>query len=183
MIKITCTINDKAARDALAKARPVMEKNIEQQIDRAGIEVADEMRGAASEHDVFGTLKESVSVRQFAPMSRYITPTANYARAVEEGTGPAAGLARYYPNPDNLLQFITQSPRARGFGWAKRYSKKRGGQELELWFRSRALAYAIYMKGTKPHPFVAPTAVKMEPRVLELARYGVDAGIREVWNV
>jgi hypothetical protein len=178
-MKITYTIDDKNARAALARFRPAMERNIEQFMDRAAIEVSDEMKGEASEHDVFGTLKESIKVRQFAPLSRFIGPTVNYARAAEEGTGPAAGKARYYPNPDNLLQFLTQSPAARGFTWAKKYSAKRGNQELELWFRARALAWAIYQKGTEAHPIVAPTAAKMQNRVLDLMRYGVDAGVKE----
>jgi hypothetical protein len=181
-MKITYVIDDKNARAALERFRPAVERNIEVSMDRAGIEVADEMRGEASEHDVFGNLKESIRMRQFAPLSRFIGPTASYARAAEEGTGPAAGKARYYPNPDNLLQFLTQSPAARGFGWAKKYSAKRDSQDLELWFRSRALAWAIYQKGTRAHPIVAPTAAKMEPRVLDLMRFGVDAGVKEAFS-
>lgn len=182
MIPITLKIDDQAARAALARFRPVVERNIEQSMDRAATELSDEMRNLAAEHDVTGTLKESVIVRQFGPLSRFIGPTANYARAAEEGTGPAAGKARYYPNPDNLLQWLTQSPAVRGFGWAKKFSAKRGGQELELWFRSRALAWAIYNKGTKAHPIVAPTAEKMTPRALDLMRFGVDAGIKEAFG-
>lgn len=180
MIPIRYVIDDQAAQDALARAPEVMKRNMEASLDRAAQETADEMRNAASEHDVFGTLKASIEVRQFAPLERFITPTANYAPYVEDGTGPAAGKARYFPNPDKLFDFIRQSPAVRGFGWAKKDSAKRGGQELEVWFRSRALAWSIYQHGTQPHPFVAPTAEKMTGRFFALMDEGVQRGVDEV---
>jgi len=179
-VKIAYILDDKAALAALARAPEVMTRNLEDGLDRAAHEAEDEMRIAASEHDVFGRLKESVEIRQDAPLNRFITPTANYASYVEDGTGPAVGRARYFPNPDKLRDFIQQSPAVRGFGWAKAGSAKRGGQELEVWFRSRALARSIYMKGTQPHPFVAPTAVKMRSRFFALMGDAAQRGVNEV---
>jgi len=178
-MEIRYIIDDQAALAALARAPEVMTRNLEASLDRAASEVEDEMRGEASEHDVFGTLKESIRVRQFAPLERFIGPTANYAVFAEDGTGPAAGKARYYPNPDNLLQFLRQSPAARGFGWAKKASPKRGGQDVDLWFRSRALAWSIYQHGTQAHPIVAPTAEKMKGRFFALMDEGAQNGISE----
>jgi len=181
-MKISYTIDSKAALDALARAPAVMDKNLEAALDHAALETEGEMRIRAGARDVFGTLKESIEIRQLGPLQRFITPTANYAAYVEEGTGPAAGRARYFPNPDNLRDFIQQSPAVRGFGWAKAGGRKRGGQELEVWFRSRALARAIYMKGTQPHPFVAPTAEKMTPRFFALMDEGAQHGVEEIMN-
>jgi len=181
-MKISYTIDDKAALDALARAPTVMDKHLEAALDRGGQEVGDEMRRAASEHDVFGTLKESIEVRQLAKLERFVTPTANHAPYVEDGTGPAAGRARYFPNPERLYDFIRQSPAVRGFGWARKDSPKRGAQELDIWFRSRALARAIYMKGTQPHPFVAPTAEKMTARFFALMDEGAQRGVEEIMN-
>jgi len=177
-MKIAYTI-DKAALDALARAPTVMDKHLEVALGRAAQETAKEMRVAASERDVTGVLKNSIKV-EASPLARFVTPSVNYAAAVEEGTGPAVGRARYFPNPDNLLDFIRQSPAVRGFSLARKGSAKRGEQELDVWFRSRALALSIYMKGTKPHPFVAPTADKMRDRFFAAMDRGVESGINEV---
>lgn len=170
------TIDEPAVLAALAHIPAEMDKQLNSALDRAALETAREMRRAAAERDVFGTLKNSIWIEKRA-LERFITPSVNYARFVEEGTGPAAGKARYFPNPDNLLQFLRQSPRARGYSWARKGSAKRGGQELELWFRSRAMAMSIYMKGTKPHPFVAPTAAKMKSRFFAVMDEGVARGV------
>jgi hypothetical protein len=172
------TLDDESTRAALNKAPGVIAQNLELALDRAAQEGADMMIAEASKSDVTGNLKSSIRVRA-STLSRFITPTVNYAEAVEEGTGPAAGKARYYPNPDNLLDFLRQSPAARGFKWARKSSSKRGEQDMELRFRSRALAMSIYMKGTKPAPFVAPTAEKLTSRFFEVMDVGVERGVME----
>ncbi len=178
-MQIHYTLDDANALAALEKAPEVMKRNMELALDRAAFEGADVMRAEVSQHDVFGTLKNSIAVRS-SLMARFITPTENYSAAVDEGTGPAAGKARYFPNPDNLLDFLRQSPAARGFSWARKSSPKRGGQDVELWFRSRAMAMSIYMKGTKPVNFVAKTEEKTKERFFEVMNEGVDQGVREV---
>jgi hypothetical protein len=179
-MKLNYAINDVQSRAALDKAPEVMGRNLEAALDRAAIEGADMMRAEISQHDVTGALKNSVAVRRFAALERFITPTLNTAAAVDEGTGPAAGKARYFPNPDNLLDFIRHSPASRGFGWARKGSSKRGGQDLELWFRSRAMARSIYMKGTQPANFVAKTEAQSKERFFALMDEGVAMGVREV---
>ena len=106
----------------------------------------------------------------------------NYGRAVEEGTGPAAGKQKYYPNPDSLQQYLMMTPSMRGFSWGRRGSAKRGEQELDIWFRSRALAWAIYNNGTKAHPYMAPALKSKRSRLFELVQQGVDQGIKEVFG-
>lgn len=170
------SIDEPAVLAALARIPAEMDKQLNGALDRAALETAREMRRAAAERDVFGTLKNSIQIEKQA-LERFITPSVKYARFVEEGTGPAAGKARYFPNPGAILQFVTHSPRARGFDWARKGSKKRGDQNRELWFRSKALAFAIYMKGTKPHPFVAPTAAKMKSRFFAVMDEGVARGV------
>lgn len=58
-------------------------------LDRASQEVAREMRSAAPK--AFSTLTNSIRVIREDRFVRRIAPGVNYARAVEEGTGPAAG--------------------------------------------------------------------------------------------
>lgn len=176
-MKLTYTVSNEETFASLERAPGVIGQQLEEALDRAALEGATLMRAEASKHDVFGTLKESIKIER-AALERFITPSVNYAAAVEEGTGPAAGKARYFPNPDKLLDFIRLSPKARGFGWARKNSKKRGEQDMELWFRSRALAMSIYMKGTKPAPFVAPTAEEMKSRFFAVMDDGVARGVR-----
>jgi len=106
----------------------------------------------------------------------------NYAAYVEHGTGPAAGRPRYYPNPDSLLDYLTNTVPSRGFKWARKGSGKRERQRLDLWFRSRALAMAIYQKGTKPKPFMAPAAIEADARVRAILVEHAGQGIREVFS-
>lgn len=179
-MKLTYTLSDEKALAALARAPGAMEKHLDAALERVAIEGANEMRAEAGKHDVFGTLKQSIGVRKTARLERFISPGVNYAIPVEEGTGPAVGKARYFPNPDNLMQFLRQSPRARGFSWARKNSRKRGEQDVELWFRSRALAYSIYMKGTQPTHFVANTAEKLKGRFFAGMDAGAQRGVDEV---
>lgn len=175
-MKINYTLSNEKTLASLERMPGVIGQQLEAALDRAAEEGAILMKLESSKHMVFGALTDSIKVASSA-LERFITPSVNYAAAVEEGTGPAAGKARYFPNPDNLLDFIRQSPRVRGFSWARKNSKKRGEQDVELWFRSRALAMSIYMKGTKPAPFVAPTAEKMKIRFFELMDDGVARGV------
>ena len=176
-MRFTYTVSNEKTIASLERMPGVIGEQLEVALDRAALEGATLMRAEASKHDVFGTRKESIKVER-AALERFITPSVNYAAAAEEGTGPAVGKARYFPNPDNLLDFIRQSPTARGFGSARKNSKKRNEQDMELWFRSRALAMSIYMKGTKPAPIVAPTAENMKSRFFALMDDGVARGVR-----
>lgn len=113
--------------------------------------------------------------------------SVEHAAYVEEGTGPAAGRPRYYPNPDSLLDYLTNTPSYRKFDWARKPRKgakrdRREEQRLELWFRSRALAMAIYARGTRPQPFMRPAGVELEPRVLQLLNAAAGEAVREVFG-
>lgn len=178
MSQITVKVNSKHAQEAFRKAPVRMRQMVDDALWRGGEEVAREARTLAPK--LFSTLTNSIIVRREFPLYVRVSSGVNYARAVEEGTGPAAGRARYYPNPDSLQQYILHSPKMRGHKWAKPGSTKRGAQELDIWFRSRALAWHIYHHGTKPQPFMAPAAEAKRSRVIELVNAAVYQGVREV---
>lgn len=181
-MRISIKVDDKLARAAMQRTPGVVERHMELGLERGADEVAREARSNASKRDLFGTLRNSIHV-EHPGLLRYVVATAtNYAKAVEEGTGPAVGNKRYYPNPDSLQQYLMQSPKMRGHKWARKDSAKRGGQELDIWFRSRALAWYIYNHGTKPQPFMAPAAAEKEDRVRQLVRASVMDGVREVFG-
>lgn len=137
--------------------------------------------------DVFGALRNSIRtyVTEGLPegnIGHESRASVKYAAWVEEGTGPAAGHARYYPNQDALLAVLRNSPRSRGYKWARKGSKKRARQDEELIQRSRAWALSIFVHGTKPHPFMAPAAVRSEARVREVVGAWIGRGIAEVFG-
>ena len=152
-------------------------RTVAQFLDRAAEETARVMRREAPA--VFGTLGKSVHVESPSEFERVIAPGVNYARAVAEGTGPAAGKARYFPNWRNLTELVkTRAIRKEGFKWAKPGTRNRISQYQELERRAFALARHIYWHGTRPNPFHKRTAEKVRSRCIQLLAQGVHEGLR-----
>lgn len=145
-------------------------------LDQATAETAQAMRRrlAANRTAAFSTLLNSVKTYAESELRRLVAPGVNYARMVEEGTGPAGGKARYFPNPKALEPWIKL--RARITYTRRAGSRKRRQQEDEVRDRAWGLARFIAAHGTRAQPFVAPTAVEMRPRIVQLLKQGVGAG-------
>jgi hypothetical protein len=178
MTGITVKVDHARAVAAFRKAPEVMHRHVDAGLSRGAQEVANEARTLAPK--LFSTLTNSILASQVGPLHWRVQPGVNYARDVEEGTGPAAGRSRYYPNPEALQQYIMLSPKMRGHKWAKPGSRARGEQELNIWFRARALAWYIYAHGTKPQPYMAPAVEAKRSRVIDLVREAAARGAREV---
>lgn len=146
---------------------------IERALDRAAQETAREMQRAAPK--AHSTLWASIQAWRDGEYQRMVAPTVNYAAAVEQGTGPAVGKERYFPPPQALESWVKL--RARITFSARKGTHLRKRQENEVRDRAQALARFIYEHGTQPHPFVAPTAEKMQPRILQLLAGGVREGL------
>ncbi len=146
-------------------------------LDRAAQETAREMRRtvAANRSTAFSNLLNSIQVFRDSEFERSIAPTVNHARMVDEGTGPAAGKARYFPDPRALEPYVKLRA---GVTYSGRPgSASRWKQRNEVRDRAWALARFIFAHGTQPHPFAAPTAENMRPRILELLAGGVREGL------
>lgn len=146
-------------------------------LNTAAREVTDGMkrRIAANRSTAYSNLINSILEKREGDYSRLVSTRARYARMVEEGTGPAAGRARYFPDPGGLLGYVKQRS---GITWAKAGSRKRASQADEVNQRAWALARFINVHGTQPHPFAAPTATEMAPRVQALLAQGAAAGVQ-----
>lgn len=179
MSDLIYNLDDQAVRAAMAKAPEVMKFNISLVVGRAAREGARIMHDEAGKHDLFGTLKQSIRF-EGSGLERFITPGMNYAAAVNDGTGPAAGKARYFPNKDSLAQYIWHKPEMRGYDWAKLGSKKRMGQESSIRRRAGALALFIYKHGTQPTHFVDNSVEPTTMRFFELMDAGVAQCIAEI---
>ena len=173
-------LDDARVRWAFDHAPEVVVRHVESGLDWAAAIVAVDARKKAPA--LFGTLAQSILAVREEALQRTVRSGSRYARYVEEGTGPAAGHARYYPNPDALLDVLRASPASRGYKWAKKGSAKRGGQDVELWLRSRAWAMAIYAKGTRPHPFMVPALEENRDRCADVVRREALMGVREVFG-
>jgi len=174
-------------RAAFDRAPEVMLRNLAQGAEQGADVVAVAARRGVK-RDIFGTLRNSIHAARLqglpaGTVGSEARPAVHYAPYVEHGTGPAAGRPRYYPNPESLLQHLTHSRGMRGFKWAGRAgSVARSTQEYDLWWRSRAWAWSIYMKGTKPSPFMGPAVERSRPRVLRLLRAAATNGVREAFS-
>lgn len=105
-----------------------------------------------------------------------------YAPYVEEGTGPAAGRPRYYPNIQSLVDFLSSTVSTRGFKWERTGSFVRLTQQLEVYNRARRMAWSIYTKGTKAHPFMRPAMEASDSAVRAGLRRAQQRGIVEVFG-
>ena len=157
-----------------------LNRSVARFLDRGAEEVARELRRAAPK--AFSTLTQSIHVIREGDLTRLVAPGVNYARMVEEGTGPAAGKARYFPNPKALEPWVQ-------FRGGVRLTKTKPGtpgrraQLDEIADRAFGLARYISVHGTRAQPFVAPTQAKMEGRVIALLREGVREGLQGIVGV
>lgn len=191
MSSIRLEVDAAQAQWAFGRAPDVMARFVALGTRQGAQVVTDAARSNTSEAggfaDLSGNLRESIDTRPMEDLGpdevgHEARAGVQHAVFVEEGTGPAAGHGRYYPNPDALLAVLTHSPRSRGYKWARKGSAKRGGQEVELWLRSRAWAMSIYAKGTRPRPFMRPAAERSEAAVRGVVADWVGRGIAEVFG-
>lgn len=183
MSTIRITIDGDRAAEAFRRVPDAVLRHVRLGTEEGAQIVARDARGRInSKHS---TLANSIRVEPLPDaggiLGHEAAAGANYAAYVEHGTGPAAGRPRYYPNPDSLQDYMENTTQSRGFKrWAR--GAKREAQRLDIWFRSRAWAWSIYMKGTKPHPYMKPAAEASDARVRQVLRVAVERGIREAFG-
>jgi len=176
---VSIRIDSSNLQAAMRAAPDVMRRHIDNGLEVSAKDIQEEAFRIASQRDVTKNLSGSIIYTKTGPFEWSIYPTENYAVHVELGTGPAVGRAKYRPNPDNLLQYLMTSPKARGFARFKRGERGRLEQEMGLERRAQAFSWWIYQHGTKPQPFMAP-AVKAKRGACEVyIRQAVDRGLRE----
>lgn len=179
-MRLDLRYDDSAAREAFRKAPAIVLKRLEAGLELGAIEFAREARANLASRNGFGALLQSVMHRRVGELHFEVSPGVKYGEIVEGGSGPAAGRAKYYPNPDALKAWLMTNPTYRGHAWAKPGSAKRSSQALDIWFRSRAMAWGIYQKGTKAYPFMQPAFDAKKARVGELATAAIRAAVAEI---
>lgn len=189
MNTITFRIDDTQAQQAFSRAPEVMLRYVGEGTDQGATVVANAARRSTAFTDVFSTLRQSIHVAPIqglpaGQVGHEARTGVAYARYVEEGSGPAVGRPRYYPNPENLLQYLTHSPRLRGFrDWSgPAGSLSRTLQQDGLEWRARAWAWSIYTRGTRAKPYMRPAAEQSEARVRAILKGAVARGVAEVFG-
>ena len=184
---IHITLDDQKVREAFARAPQVMARQVEASLKTGAQEVAVEAKERAPKFQ--SNLVNSIKAMRVGDLHFMVSTGVNYARAVEEGTGPAAGKPRYFPNVQSLFQVLMTSPKSRGFSWARHPKKppkkgfgKRSDQEMELVFRAKAWAWHTYNHGTPKQPFMAPALEAKRSRLFDLIAEGSARGLREVFG-
>ena len=172
---IKIEIHSRRVIQALEKMPGAIEKRVDAALWRGADEFAIEAKRVVSM--ARSTLMQSIMARRIGLMHFQVSAGTNYARIVEEGSGPAVGKPSYMPNPIFLQDYVKQ--RSNVSFAAKKGSAARRAAEDKVRDRAFALAVHIRRHGTKPHPFMAPTRVKMEPRIRELVGNAVEAGVKE----
>ncbi|MDD2664370.1 MAG: HK97 gp10 family phage protein [Dechloromonas sp.] len=180
MNRIDIRIDSLKATAAFRAAPDVMERHVDGGLMRGAAEIAGEAKRKAPKS--LSNLANSVIFGKIGPLTYEVRPGVDYALWVESGSGPAAGHAKYYPNPDNLLAYLMTSPRARGFDRWSRSERGRLEQEMVIARRAQAFAWWIYQHGTRPQPFMAPAAQEKRSACEDFVRAAVDRGIAEVFG-
>lgn len=177
---VSIRVDDRQAQAALSQAPDVIRRYVDGAVRRGAEEIAVEEKRLAPKS--LSNLVNAIHVAPSGDLAYAVRQGVAYAAHVILGTGPAVGQPKYYPNPDNLLQYLTTSPRARGFDWAKRGSKKRGGQENEIKRRAESFAWWIYQHGTKPQDFVSPAVLAKRDACVEYVRAATGSAFDEVFG-
>ena len=180
---IQIRIDYETVRAGLSKAPDVLRRHVGDGLAQGANAIAAEAKNRAPKSE--SALLNSIIAAPAGDWAYEVRAGVMHAAYVEYGTGPAAGKPRYYPNPDNLFQYLMTNVSARGFKrWSrsKKPGKDRGSQELDIWFRSRAFAWWIYQHGTRAQPFMAPAAEAKRDACTAYVRAAVDAGLKEIFR-
>lgn len=180
MNELKITIDDAQVRQALERMPDVVVRHVDSNLWKGSQALAVTARHNASAHDAFATNREAIHARKLGPLHFQVVAGSNYARALEEGTGPAAGKRAYMPDPEKLQDYIKRRHRITFTG--RRDSRKRRGQEREIRERAWGMARAIAKHGTEPYPFMAPALEEHRSRLHQLVQEGAIAGAAAVFR-
>lgn len=180
MNNFSITVDISRARDALGRTPAAVARAVEVKLARGAEEVARDAKRNAPK--LFSNLMNSIRAQRIGALHYEVTTGVNYARGVEEGTGPAAGKARYFPNVASLQQYLMHAPSYRRFSLKRAGSRGRSDQEMDTIWRAKAWAWHIYNHGTRAQPYMQPAAEANRSRLFELVQQGVDEGLKEVFG-
>jgi hypothetical protein len=159
---ITIVYDDEQVRRALQRAPQIMARHLSRGVENAANRVAVEERIQAPK--AFSTLTNSIRADIVSPFERVVGPHVGYARAVEEGTAGGG-----FPPPFRSL-----------LAWIKVRRIQPDDPSMTQEGLAVVISRSIAQRGTPPIPFRRRTFGKMKPRVFDILRASVQAGLDEV---
>lgn len=181
-MRIDIKLDNEQVTRGLGRLDPTVEASVDRELDAIAQGAALDMKAALTRNRSLArsTLVLSVMSRRIGRLHYWAGPGTNYARIVEEGSGPAVGKPNYMPNPQYLEDYVKQRNNIKLAG--KAGSARRRKVLDNIRDRAWGLAVHIWHHGTKPHPFVAPVAEKLRasapPRVLAAVERGLQEAFR-----
>lgn len=158
-MKADIKLVDYHLQKAFKKAPRAMIAAIRPKLERGGQEVAREARSNAAK--AFSTLTNAIQVRMVSDTEVHVIAGTDYARAVEEGTGPGGA-----PSFQSLLDWI----------------KVKGITPNDPKMDTKDLAFLIGRKirgtGTPARPFMSPALETKTSRLNQLLNQGVYNGLK-----
>jgi len=161
MIELSLQINNQGLRQAFSQAPEILRRHLNKAVLRSVMEIARTARRNAPK--AFSTLTQSIQHSMPDPLTGEVAPGVDYARMVEEGTGPGG-----YPNPQTMLDWI----------------KVKGISPRNPAMDQRDLAYAmarsIAHKGTPAQPYMAPALDSNKARAERRIDSALTAALKEM---
>jgi hypothetical protein len=93
--------------------------------------------------------------------------STNYARYIEEGTGPAVGHSRYFPPPGVLINWLM---------------RKLGKSEDEARKVEYVIRRGIYQHGTEPQPFLKPAKEQAVRQLRGILAQAITRSVKEIMS-
>lgn len=161
---IRIVVDTRRVQEAFQRAPAAMVKSIRRYLSRSAHEVAREARERAPK--AFSTLTLAILAKlDPAPtLSARVTAGTQYARHVEEGTGPGG-----VPPREALRAWLR----------VKRIEPRNPNmtEDALIWLIQRKIA----ARGTAPQPYMEPALEAKRSRVFDLIELGVEKGIAEAF--
>ncbi len=158
MAGLTLTIDSAKAAAAFAQSPAILEKHLGKAISRIVNEIARSARRKAPK--AFSTLTQSIRPQVLSPLEGTVAPGVDYARAVEEGTGPGG-----FPSEQSMLDWI----RVRRI-----VPDDPGMDETDLAY---VIARSIAQRGTPKQPYLQPALDDNQRKAERRADAAIDAAL------
>ncbi len=156
-------IDNKRLIQAFEAGPEILIRHLDKALGRVVRQMARDARKGAPKAD--STLTQSISQRQPSPLTGEVFAGVDYARMVEEGTGPGGT-----PHWATLVE------------WIKRHRitpRDPGMDEADLTF---LIGQKIYHRGTPAQPYMKPALEKNRADATSRVDRAIDDALREIAN-
>jgi hypothetical protein len=161
MTSISLEIKHAGLTQALQKSPEVLTRHLRLAVLRILMEIARQARSSAPK--AFSTLTYSINQRMIDDLSGEVRPHVDYARMVEEGTGPGG-----FPPEQSIVRWIA----------VKGITPRDPAMSVED--LAYAIARSIALHGTQKQPYLMPAANEKKARANVLFNKAVDDSLQEM---